>query len=83
MNRTGRVMNSQMNISLPVALHELLRDLAWQERKPLSHLCRDLIEAGMQAREGKRRRREGRGRRGAVGTAAQLSSGNPPCGGRL
>ena len=51
MNRTGRVMNSQMNISLPIALHELLRDLAWQERKPLSHLCRDLIEAGMQARE--------------------------------
>ena len=51
MNRTGRVMNSQMNISLPVELHERLRDLAWQERKPLSHLCRELIYAGIQLRE--------------------------------
>ena len=46
-NRTGRTMNSSMNISLPVELHEQLRDLAWEERKPLSHLCRDFLEAGI------------------------------------
>ena len=50
-NRTGRVMNSQMNVSLPVEMHERLRDLAWQERMPLSHLCRELLEAGMLIRE--------------------------------
>ena len=49
-NRTGPVMNSQMNVSLPVELHEQLRDLAWQERKPLSHLCRELIDLGLQKR---------------------------------
>ena len=27
-NRTGRTMNSAMNISLPVELHEQLRELA-------------------------------------------------------
>ena len=53
-NRTGRTMNSAMNISLPVELHEQLRDLAWQERLPLSHLCRELLEAGMRLREEKR-----------------------------
>lgn len=46
-NRTGRTMNSQMNISLPVELHEELREMAWQQRRPLSHLCRDLIETGI------------------------------------
>ena len=50
-NRTGRVMNSQMNVSLPVEMHEALRELAWQERMPLSHLCRELIEAGLAIRE--------------------------------
>ena len=50
-NRTGREMNSQMNVSLPVELHEQLREMAWQERKPLSHLCRELIQAGIQQRE--------------------------------
>ena len=40
-----------MNVSLPVELHEKLREMAWQERRPLSHLCRELIEAGIQARE--------------------------------
>ena len=50
-NRTGRVMNSQMNVSLPVEMHERLRELAWQERMPLSHLCRELIEAGLVVRE--------------------------------
>lgn len=50
-NRTGRVMNSQMNVSLPVEMHERLRELAWQERMPLSHLCRELIEAGLLVRE--------------------------------
>ena len=49
-NRTGRVMNSQMNVSLPVEMHEKLRELAWQERMPLSHLCRELIEAGLAVR---------------------------------
>ena len=53
-NRTGRTMNSAMNISLPVELHEQLRDLAWQERLPLSHLCRELLETGMRLREEKR-----------------------------
>ena len=33
MNRTSRVMNSQMNVSLPVELHEKLREMAWQERR--------------------------------------------------
>ena len=46
-----RVMNSQMNIALPMELHEKLRDLAWQERTSISALCRELIEAGMQLRE--------------------------------
>ena len=46
-----RVMNSQMNIALPMELHEKLRDLAWQERLSISALCRELIEAGMQLRE--------------------------------
>ena len=50
-NRTGRTMNSAMNISLPVELHEQLRELAWQERKPLSHLCRDFLEAGIRQHE--------------------------------
>ena len=50
-NRTGRVMNSQMNVSLPVELHERLRELAWRERMPLSHLCRELLEAGLPLRE--------------------------------
>ena len=50
-NRTGRVMNSQMNISLPIEMHEILRELAWQERLPLSHLCRELIEVGLAVRE--------------------------------
>ena len=50
-NRTGRQMNSQMNISLPVELHEKLRELAWKNRMPLSHLCRELITESIQIRE--------------------------------
>ena len=50
-NRTGRHMNSQMNISLPIELHEKLRELAWENRMPLSHLCRELIQEGIRARE--------------------------------
>ena len=50
-NRTGRQMNSQMNISLPVELHEKLRDLAWENRMPLSHLCRELIQESIRMRE--------------------------------
>ena len=66
-NRTGRVMNSQMNVSLPVEMHETLRELAWQERKPLSHLCRELIEAGLVVR-GKDRTNGVKGK--AAGTTA-------------
>ncbi len=47
-NRTGRVMNSAMNISLPVELHEELREIAWANRMPLSHLCRELLQEGLQ-----------------------------------
>ena len=47
----GRRMNSQMNISLPIELHEKLRTIAWEERIPLSHLCRHLLELGMQQHE--------------------------------
>ena len=30
----GRRMNSQMNISLPIEMHEKLRAIAWEERIP-------------------------------------------------
>ena len=49
--RMGRVMNSQMNISLPVEMHERLREIAWEHRQPLSHVCRELLEAGLDAHE--------------------------------
>ena len=49
-SRMGRRMNSQMNISLPIEMHERLRKIAWEERIPLSHLCRYLLEVGMQHR---------------------------------
>ncbi len=49
-NRTGRVMNSAMNISLPIELHEELREIAWANRMPLSHLCRDLLQEGLERR---------------------------------
>ena len=65
-NRTGRVINSQMNVSLPMELHERLRELAWQERLPLSHLCRELIEAGLVVREKD-------GANGAKGKAAETT----------
>ena len=41
------VRNTQLHISLPAELDAELRDLAWQKRQYLSHLCRDFIEAGM------------------------------------
>ena len=50
-NRTGRHITSQMNISLPVELHEKLRELAWKNRMPLSHLCRELITESIRIRE--------------------------------
>jgi len=50
-NRTGRLMNSQMNISLPIEMHEKLRELAWEHRMPLSHLCRELLAESIQMRE--------------------------------
>ena len=49
--RMGRVMNSQMNISLPIEMHEELREMAWQNRKPLSHVVRELLEFALQQRE--------------------------------
>ena len=49
--RMGRIMNSQMNVSLPFDLHERLRELAWEYRQPLSHLVRGLIEVGLEAHE--------------------------------
>ena len=45
--RMGRVMKSQMNISLPVELHERLREIAWEHRQPLSHVCRALLEEAL------------------------------------
>lgn len=45
--RAGRVINSQMNISLPFEMHERLRQIAWEHRLPLSHLCRELLEEGL------------------------------------
>ena len=47
----GRRMNSQMNVSLPIDLHERLRSIAWHERVPLSHLCRALLSKGLEAWE--------------------------------
>ena len=49
--RLGRTMNSQMNISLPIELHERLREIAWQTRQPLSHVCRELLAVGLRQRE--------------------------------
>ena len=47
--RMGRVTKSQMNVSLPLEMHERLREIAWEHRQPLSHVVRALIAAGMQA----------------------------------
>ncbi len=44
----GRRANSQMNISLPIELHEQLRDIAWNRRISLSHLCRVLLVKGLE-----------------------------------
>lgn len=49
--RMGRVMNSQMNVSLPIEMHERLRELAWMHRVPLSHVARELIETGLEMHE--------------------------------
>ena len=47
----GRRANSQMNISLPIELHEQLREIAWNRRIALSHLCRVLLVKGLGAWE--------------------------------
>ena len=49
--RMGRVMNSQMNISLPIELHERLREIAWEHRRPLSHVCRELLQLALRVHE--------------------------------
>ena len=49
--RAGWVMNSQMNISLPIEMHERLREIAWEHRLPLSHLCRELLETALRVHE--------------------------------
>ena len=41
------VRNTQLHISLPAELDAELRDLAWQKRQYVSHLCRQFIEDGM------------------------------------
>lgn len=46
-----RIINSQMNISLPSEMHEELRESAWQERKTLSALCREILELGLKKRK--------------------------------
>ena len=61
--RTGRVMNLQRNVSLPVEMHERLREPAWQERMPLPHRCRELLEAGLPLRE----------KNGATGAEGEVS----------
>ena len=43
-----RRITSQMNISMPVDLHEKLRAMAWQQHIPLSHLCRALLTKGLE-----------------------------------
>lgn len=45
--RMGRIMNSQMNVSLPLDMHERLRELAWEHRMPLSHVVRELLGLGL------------------------------------
>ena len=44
----GRRANSQMNVSLPIELHEQLRNIAWHRRLSLSHLCRVLLVKGLE-----------------------------------
>ncbi len=58
--RMGHVTKSQMNVSLPLALHERLREIAWGERRSLSSVVCGLLDAGL----------EGRGR-GAAGEAEE------------
>ena len=53
-----RVINSQMNISLPIELHDQLRENAWLERKTISAFCREILELGMQKREEQEREAE-------------------------
>lgn len=47
----GRRANSQMNVSLPIELHEQLREVAWDRRIALSHLCRILLVKGLEVWE--------------------------------
>ena len=41
------IRNTQLHISLPAELDAELRDLAWQKRQYVSHLCREFIQAGL------------------------------------
>ena len=45
------LMDASLHITLPSELLERLRDYAWNERKNLSAMCRDLLELGMVKRE--------------------------------
>jgi hypothetical protein len=48
-------MPIQLQFRLPVALHNRLRRLAYQERRSLAAVTRLLIEEGLQARSVRRR----------------------------
>ena len=47
-SRMGPVTKSQMNVSLPLALHERLREIAWEERRSLSSVVCGLLETGLE-----------------------------------
>ena len=44
-------MNTQLNVILPVDLHQQIRDRAWEERKSTSALCRQLLRDAMSQHE--------------------------------
>ena len=49
--RMGPITKSQMNVSLPLELHETLREIAWEHRRSLSSVVCELLEAGLELRD--------------------------------
>ena len=47
-SRMGPITKSQMNTSLPLELHERLRELAWENRRSLSSVVCELLETGLE-----------------------------------
>ena len=47
----GPITKSQMNVSLPLELHERLREVAWEHRRSLSSVVCELLEAGFELRD--------------------------------